>query len=327
MRLGYAAINTELRTQGIFTSRTCRAATIESKGIELPIDLARHNLSDLTKILRWNEDHNIFLYRMSSQILPHISDSPRLKVLSDGKVVQGMPGDRYKLLYEPKMFSDAIREIKAYSNHRLTFHPDPYIVLSSPSRDVVMKSVLELNWHAKFLDLISDNLNNIIVLHGGGTYDNKDAAKARWIKRYLNLPSYIQQRIVLENDETRFSLDDILDIHFALRQHDKCLPLVLDWFHFKCYTGKQYRGQHLQSILDSWTSCDIRQCKYTPRPKMHISNQLAGARFGAHDNYVSKRSFYHMLRILDDAGCRDDIDVMIEAKMKEQAVLGLMESL
>ena len=50
-RLGYACINTELRKKNIFSSRTCRLATLESKGIEYVKNLALKNLKDLQTIL------------------------------------------------------------------------------------------------------------------------------------------------------------------------------------------------------------------------------------------------------------------------------------
>lgn len=307
MRLGYACINTELSLERIFTNRTMRMSTIEEKGVDGLIELAERNLSDLIKILEWNEENNIFLYRMSSMLLPHISNH-RIK-------------GEYKLLYDIKMFADQFREVGTF-NHRLTFHPDPFVVINSKSKSIVKQSILELSWHAKALDLIDGGdfrPNNIIILHGGGVYGDLPSSKARWIKAYLKLPTYIQRRIVLENDETKYSLDDVIDIHNKLRKLGKILPIVLDWFHFKCYYGHEYDGRHFDKILSSWHDGGRT-------PKMHVSDQLIGARFGSHSDFITEKTFRYLLRKIKElkAGRTIDLDLMIEAKMKEQAVLKLI---
>jgi len=53
-RLGYACLNTVLRSQkpdSVFCSRTCRIASIEEEGMELPKGLALMNVKDLLTMI------------------------------------------------------------------------------------------------------------------------------------------------------------------------------------------------------------------------------------------------------------------------------------
>jgi UV DNA damage endonuclease len=307
MRLGYACINSELRAEGIFTNRTARVSTIENSkdGVKMLIDLAEKNLADLMKILEWNVSHNIFLFRISSGILPHLTNNKILK--------------NNKQLYSPNLFADQFREVGTF-DMRLTFHPDPYIVINSPKKYIVKQSIAELGWHSEVLDLIDADSgfrpDNIIVVHGGGVYDDKEAAKSRWIYEYTKLPIYIRRRVVLENDEIRYSLDDVVEMHDTLRMQGLILPIVLDWFHFKCFYGFEYDGRHFNKIIDSWHD-------EGRTPKMHISEQKIDARFGSHSDYVSIKTFKRLVKTLDRLkdGRQFNIDIMIEAKAKELSVI------
>lgn len=59
-RLGYACLNTVLRSQkpdSIFCSRTCRIASIEEEGMELPKGLALMNVKDLLTMIEVSPMH------------------------------------------------------------------------------------------------------------------------------------------------------------------------------------------------------------------------------------------------------------------------------
>jgi len=59
-RLGYACLNTVLRTPGrgqepVFCSRTCRLETMKQKGMDLVKELGLRNVEDLGRMIEWNE--------------------------------------------------------------------------------------------------------------------------------------------------------------------------------------------------------------------------------------------------------------------------------
>ena len=55
---------------GIMTNRTMRKKTFQAKGLEYVSDLALLNVKDLKTIVEWNNEHDIKLFRLSSQIFP-----------------------------------------------------------------------------------------------------------------------------------------------------------------------------------------------------------------------------------------------------------------
>jgi len=301
MILGYAVINTKLLEDGITPNKTARMKNIDGVAI---MRLVESNLDSTLRILEWNEQNGIFFYRMSSGLMPHITN-PRL--LDD-------PDDYRQLLYSPGIFAEKLEKIGEYQlrGHRLTFHAEPFVVINSPDSIIRRESLRELHCHALMMNLMKLDADSVIVLHGGGVYDNKEESMKRFVDTFISLPDTIKHRIALENDERRYSLDDIVRIHESIRDRDSyILPIVLDLFHFECYTGRSYAGEHMDTIISSWSGRNI---------KMHISEQLSGGKIGTHSDFV-----YSIPRIILDLSREYIIYLMIEAKMKEQAVLLLIE--
>ena len=129
------------------------------------------------------------------------------------------------------------------------------------------------------------------------------------------LPENVKRRLVLENCEKNFSIEDCLEISDRIN-----IPVVFDTHHFECYkllhpdqeflTADEYIGR----ILETWRRRNIK-------PKFHVSEQGAG-RCGHHSDYIEKIPAY-LLNIPEKFGVH--IDIMIEAKCKEQSILRLYE--
>ena len=66
IRLGYACINMYLNSKKnkITTNRSMIKKTFLSKGLPYASELALKNSKDLIKILKWNEDNDLKLFRM-----------------------------------------------------------------------------------------------------------------------------------------------------------------------------------------------------------------------------------------------------------------------
>ena len=91
-------------------------------------------------------------------------------------------------------------------------------------------TIADLDYHATVLDLMKLDQNSVMVIHGGGVYGDKPGTIERWVQNYKELPDKIRNRLVLENCEKCYSIEDCLNIH------DKCgVPIVLDTRHFECY--------------------------------------------------------------------------------------------
>lgn len=299
IQLGLCCINTILRNQKppVYASRRMIIKSIEEKGIEELKSKILQNLRDVLTIMDWNEANGIKLYRMSSEMFPHKSN----------KKVQD---------YDLDFAKDLLREIGKKSkqyNQRLTFHPGQYNVIGTPILNAFEQTISDLSYHAEILDMMELDDNSVMVVHGGGIYGNKSETIDRWCEQYYHLPEHVRRRLVLENCEKCYSIVDCLEISNKIN-----IPVVFDTHHFECYK-KLHPDEHfkdaseyMEPILETWKKRNIK-------PKFHISEQGNG-RCGHHSDYVEEIPSY-LLEIPEKYGVH--IDIMIEAKMKEQAILRL----
>jgi len=127
------------------------------------------------------------------------------------------------------------------------------------------------------------------------------------------MPENIKNRLVLENCEKNFSIIDCLEISTIIN-----IPVVFDTHHFECYKilhpdeHFETPGYYMEAILNTWKRRDIK-------PKFHISEQGSG-KCGHHSDYVENIPSY-LLEI--PFKYNTYIDIMIEAKMKEQSLFKL----
>lgn len=306
-RLGYACINMTLAKKGYSCNRSCIAKTFREKGLDHVIALVENNLMAVLHILRWNYNHGIFLYRMSSDMFPHITNPEFI----DGE----FDINNITFAYDLDLFQKYFKAISIYAKkykQRLTFHPGQFNQIGTPKQDVFEKTVRDLCFHAQILDRIGCGPESVMVVHGGGTYGNKEETMKRWCRQFRKLPKYVQDRIVLENCERQYNIIDILRMARTVKR-----PVVLDTFHHECFE-KIYNvdipiKKYLKMIVDTWQGV---------RPKFHVSNQAQDkSHIGAHSDYVESIPQY-----LVDLSKKLPIDIMIEAKCKELAVLQLVES-
>ena len=184
MKIGYACI---LRGRNL---RTNRSLILKNFNKEKWINLVKENLDDLEEILKYNFSNNIFMFRISSDILPFASHSIM------------------NIKWE-KIFKTKFNQISKYINQtgmRVSMHPGQYTVLNSPREDVVKNSISELKYHADFLDALEVDSSCKIILHAGGVYGNKEKAIQRFINNFKTLPENVKKRLVIENDEKNFSI-------------------------------------------------------------------------------------------------------------------------
>lgn len=300
--LGYCCINTELREQDIFCSRTCRLSTIREKKVEYSYKLARQNLRDLETIIRWNHSNNIYNFRMSSDMFPFSSHQEFC--------------DKYNF----EQFRETLKYIGDISkefNQLLTFHPSQFNQLSSHRECVIINTIVEINTHAKIMDMMGLNSNSIIILHGGSKNGGKAEALSRLATNYKRLSITAQKRLVLENCEMCYTIADLLPISRELN-----IPIVVDSHHHNINPSPGFTfGELINLAVVIW---DRRKLI----PVFHISESRSGvlvtdsitSRRG-HSNYVLKipQEFLELSKT-------QAIYIDIEAKMKERAVRLLHKS-
>ena len=299
IQLGLCCMNSKLRNQKppIFASRKMIIKSIDDKGIDTLKEKIIQNLKDVITLMHWNELNGIKVFRLSSELFPHKSN-PKV--------------ENYSFDFAIKYLKQIGKLSKKYKQ-RLTFHPGQYNVVGTPNIKSFQQTCSDLKYHADVLDLMGMGSNSVMVVHGGGVYGDKEKTIERWCEQFYKLPKNVRKRLVLENCEKCYSIEDCLKISNIVN-----IPVVFDTHHYECYV-KLHPEEKLKSpeyyipqILESWNRRKIK-------PKFHVSEQGSG-RIGHHSDYIEEIPQY-LLEIPEKYNVK--IDIMIEAKAKEQAILRL----
>lgn len=291
VRLGYACVNLTLGPEGR-TSRTCRLQNATPLHLK---ELALANLAGLHKVLNWNLSHDIMLFRISSGIIPLASH----------------PKARWPWRQELRQQISTLGDFAKEHSMRLSMHPGQYTVLNSPRTDVAAAAAAELSYHADFLDAMGLAIEHKIILHVGGVYGDRQASSRRFSENFRNLPENVKNRLVIENDEHNYGVDDVLHLCDYLS-----IPMVFDYLHYQAYSRRPLKHGLMDRVCGTWSQID-------GLPEMHYSTQRRRSRIGAHADMINPRDFKRFLKILPKC----DIDVVLEAKGKDMALLKLQEDL
>ncbi|OCF34435.1 UV damage endonuclease UvdE [Kwoniella heveanensis CBS 569] len=291
-RLGYACLNTVLRStkpDSIFCSRTCRIASIEEEGMELPKGLALMNVRDLSTMIEWNEQNKIRFMRMSSEMFPFASHAKygyTLEFADEGLKAAGALAKKY--------------------GHRLTMHPGQFTQLGSPKANVIESSIRELEYQCEIMDRMEIGAEGVMIIHMGGIYGDKESTLARFKENYTTrLSDNIKKRLVLENDEICYNVDDLMPISRELN-----IPIIFDYHHDWIYPSAEPPSVLIPQIAEIWKKRGIPM-------KQHLSEPRPGA-----ESVMERRAHADRCQNLPP-DLPDDVDLMIEAKDKEQAVFEL----
>ena len=299
VQLGLCCLNITMRKQKptVFSSRSVILRTLEEKGFNVLKEKIIQNLKDTIQLIEWNEAHGIRVFRLSSNLFPHFSN-PK--------------AEEYPINFALPLLKAIGDKAKEY-NHRITFHPGQYNVVGTPNKKMFQQTIRDLSYHADMLDYMGMGKDSVMVVHGGGMYGDKELTKNRWCEQYAELPDEVRERLVLENCEKCFSIEDCLEISEKVN-----IPVVFDTHHFECYKLLHHdvefkkASEYIPQILETWKRRDIK-------PKFHVSEQGRG-RIGHHSDYVYKIPEY-LLEIPEKYGV--EIDIMIESKKKELAIMNL----
>ena len=293
--LGYACINTTLGTK----SRTVRLANLRTETV---IPVVVQNLADVLAALRWNVDHDIRFFRVSSDLIPF------------------GPLDAFPFDWA-EAFDWQFREIRRFvkaEGLRVTSHPGQYTVLNSPREKVVQDSVDELDFQAQVLKRMDPK--GTMTLHVGGAYGDKEAALDRFAQNLDRLSDDARARLAIENDDTTYTLAETV----ALAERTG-LPVIVDLFHHILNPGGEVDGEGRP--VQTWDHglvdlLDRAMATWGKRvPKLHLSSHKPGTRTG-HADYLAMPDVDQLIELMDGVGDPEaPYDLMLEAKKKERAVL------
>lgn len=294
--LGYACLNVTLSegkpSERVTNSRTYRLA---SHSLEKASDISYANAHDLLRILKWNESKGIKYFRISSDMFPFMDH----------------PDKRYQLddLKNAKWIRKTLSEAGQYAQehgHRLSMHPGQYTCIASPNQDTVNKSLLCLEMHNLVADLLGAGPEFKINIHVGGTYDGKADTADRFCNSFEQLSPSCQSRLTVENDdkESMWAIEELKDMIY-----DRIgISLCFDIHHWDCHKGSFYDAVDAYKVAESTWDGIVPEVHYS-EPK---DPNGTGQKYRSHSDYCINPA-----PILSD----EPYDLMLEAKMKEKALL------
>jgi UV DNA damage endonuclease len=296
--LGYACINMTLsegrsKSNRVTTNRGMIRRTFDKRGSDYASELALQNLNDLTEILHWNDKNNIRFFRLSSCVFPWASEYSISKLHS------------YPLLVKS---AELAGEAASDYGMRITSHPGPFNKLCSPKESVVANTIRDLEIHGELFDMLglSRTPYNKINIHVGAAYDSKEIALDTFCRNFERLPESVRSRLTVENDD-RPSLYSTHELYEGVYKR-LGIPIVFDYHHHKFRNDGESEEEALRLAASTWGSIT---------PVVHYSESMSeeknnpAIRANAHSDYIYNP--------INDYGL--EIDIMIEAKAKELALL------
>lgn len=283
MKIGYPCIN---RSIGCSSGRTFRLSSYSDERLE---ETVRENLRCLDEILRFNLKECILFFRIGSGLVPFASHP-----------VCTAPWE--------ETFAKTLQEIGRFVREhemRISMHPDQFVVINAKDPGIIERSVAELRYHAALLDAIHLDETAKIQIHVGGVYGDPESAMKRFYTEYSRLDESILRRLVVENDDSRYTLADCLRIHEEIG-----IPVLFDVFHHTVNPSGAGVAEAVELAGATWQPRD-------GTPMIDYSTPMPGGRKGRHAESLDNADFERFLT----ETAPSDMDIMLEIKDKEKSAL------
>ncbi|MBF0490911.1 MAG: UV DNA damage repair endonuclease UvsE [Candidatus Omnitrophica bacterium] len=293
IRLGLCCKFEEQPIKFYTTTATALLKLNKEEALHKISDLCLKNAESLQKALIYCARNNIGSFRVNSQILP-VKTHPKA-----GYDIEELPESRAII----KAFEKCKSIIKEH-HLRATFHPDQFILLSSPNDEVTRRSIADLDYQAQVSEWIGADVINI---HGGGSYGNKLQALDQVARNLKRLSKAVRSRLTFENDDKTYTPQDLLPLC-----QKEGIPFVYDVHHHRCNPDKLSVEQVTKLALATWDR----------EPLFHISSPKEGWKgpnTNRHHDYIDIKDFPKCWRRLN-------ITIEVEAKAKELAIRHLHKS-
>ena len=286
MNLGYACINMGLADQGITTNKGMIRKTFMEKGIVYASQLALQNVTALYEILKWNVANGIKVFRITSELFPWASEY-KLEAMPDFPAIRAM--------------LEACGQLPI----RVSTHPGAFNKLAGTG-PTLANTIKDLEIHSQLFDLMGLEPShwNKINIHIGGAYGDKEETIKRFAQHFRLLSPNLQKRLTVENDDKQglYTVAELKPLHEMIG-----IPIVFDYFHHRLHSGYQSEEEAFLTAYETWGPV---------RPVFHYSSSRREkedptAKREAHADYIYEE--------INTYG--KEVDTMLEAKMKEQAVL------
>lgn len=296
IRLGYVAvpISIKVTSSSIVTYSHYKKLGL-NRGNEKLDKVIMSNFDDLKKILHYNIKNEVVFFRMTSNLIP-LGTHPDV----DYEIFS-----RYK-----EQFLEIGRLIKE-NNLRVDTHPDQFCVLNSVNEQVVISSINILKFHQSMFNAME--IDGKMVLHIGGSAGGKILAMKRFKENFFRLDEDLQKMIILENDDKTFNIRNTLKLCNELK-----IPMVLDYHHYLCNNNGEKIIDYIEKICATWNPTGM--C-----PKMHFSSPKGKTEKRSHSEYTDVAKFLDFIETI--RFINRDIDIMLEAKAKDEALFRLIRQI
>ena len=295
MNIGYCCIplgcnEGKRKKDHITVNRGMVRKTFDAKGLPYVSELVILNLQDTLKVLDWNIQNNILVYRLSSDSFPWMSEYKFQDLPNFSKI------ERLMIQIGNKIKSN---------NLRCSYHPGPFNVLASENPSVVTKTISELDKHAELMDLMQLDRSTYypINIHINTTKPTRELAAQRFCDNFHLLSESAKSRLTIENDDSpnQYSVSKLYNL--VHKQID--IPIVFDQHHFNYGEQDQTMEEALNLAISTWKTKAITHMsspKTIEDPKGLVT---------AHADYIYEK--------IETFGL--DFDCEIEAKAKDLAVI------
>jgi len=162
-----------------------------------------------------------------------------------------------------------------------------------------------LLYHAELAEYLGAE---VITLHGGGAYGDKETTLMRIENNIQQLPVSVRRKLALENDDRIYTPKDLLPVFRRTN-----IPLVYDVHHHKCNPDGLDIREATEACLATWNR----------EPLFHQSSPQNGwndSRIRCHHDFIQQGDFSACWKELR-------ITVEVEAKAREAAVMQLQKAL
>jgi UV DNA damage endonuclease len=276
----------------------------------------RVSLERLAAIFDYLEEIDVRMYRLTSDLIPY--------------------GSHPDLTQFHGQISACEEELAALGERargldlRLSSHPGQYVVLNSEKPEVREAAVRDLELQAELLDAMGLGPEAVVVLHVGGAAGGVEAGRERFLAGFELLSERARARLVVENDDRSFGLADVLELSSRTG-----LRIVWDALHHRCHDPDRIPVEEALSLaLGTWRDGSVPKIHYSsPRTAVEERRKRVGRRverqivlppLRAHADLIDPIGFEAFLR---GPAAGRELDVMLEAKAKDLALLRLREQL
>lgn len=287
MKIGYVG---DSRIHKMQSGRTFRLASYTPEKLH---EIIASNLQGLQANIIYSIESDLLFYRVRSDIVPFASHI----------ICKENWQNNFKETFA------AIGEFIRKSNMRISMHPDQFVVINSPNSQTVRNSIAELKYHADMQMLLGLNEQHKLQIHVGGVYGDKAASIQRFIENFKTMPEEVQERLVIENDDRLFTVNDCYSIYETIGT-----PILFDNFHFTLNNNGEDMKTAMKKCFSTWAEKD-------GVPMTDYSSQQEGQRIGRHSDEIDIEQFkqYYL------ETRPDDFDIILEIKDKDTSALQARE--